>query len=58
VGKSPRVIAATFIYAATCTPAIAAAEVLGVRPISVKATVYKLKLAVKTCGRRGIPRGA
>jgi len=58
VGRSPRVIAVALIYAATCTPAVAAAEVLGVSPISVKATVYKLKLAVKMCGRRDIPRGA
>jgi len=58
VGKSPRVVAAVVIYAATCTPARAAAEALGVSPISVKATVRKLKLAVKMCVRRGVPRGA
>ncbi|ABO07864.1 transcription initiation factor IIB family protein [Pyrobaculum calidifontis] len=57
VGKSPRVVAAV-IYTATCTPARAAAEALGVSPISVKATVRKLKLAVKICVRRGVPRGA
>jgi len=38
VGKSPRVMAAAVIYAATCTPARAAAEALGVSPISVKDT--------------------
>jgi len=46
-GKSPRVMAAAVIYAAACTPVRAAAEALGVSPISVKATVYKLKLTVK-----------
>jgi len=59
VGKSPRVVAAAVIYAATCTPARAAAEALGVSPITVKQTVRKLKLAVKMCVRRGVPeRGA
>jgi len=53
-GKSPRVVAAAVIYAATCTPARAAAEALGVSPISVKDTVRKLKLAVKMCVRRGV----
>jgi len=51
VGKSPRVVAAV-IYAATCTPARVAAEVLGVSPISVKDTVRKLRLPVKMCTRR------
>jgi len=55
VGKSPRVVAAAVIYAATCTPAHAAAEALGVSPITVKQTVRKLKLAVKMCVRRGVP---
>jgi len=55
VGKSPRVDAAAVIYAATCTPARAAAETLGVSPISVKETVRRLKLAVKMCARRGVP---
>jgi len=55
VGKSPRVVAAAVIYAATCTPARVAAEVLGVSPISVKETVRKLRLPVKMCVRRGIP---
>jgi len=54
VGKSPRVIAAAVIYAATCTPARAAAEALGVSPVSVKDTVRKLRLAVKMCVRRGV----
>jgi len=54
VGKSPRVVAAAVIYAATCTPARAAAEALGVSPTSVKETVRKLKLAVKMCARRGV----
>jgi len=53
-GKSPRVVAAAVIYAATCTPARAAAEALGVSPISVKDTVRKLKLPVKMCARRGV----
>jgi len=55
VGKSPRVVAAAVIYAATCTSARAAAEALGVSPISVKDTVRRLKLAVKMCVRRGVP---
>jgi len=54
VGKSPRVVAAAVIYAATCTPAHVAAEALGVSPISVKDTVRKLKLPVKMCARRGV----
>jgi len=54
VGKSPRVVAAV-IYAATCTPARAAAEAQGVSPISVKETVRRLKLPVKMCVRRSIP---
>jgi len=54
VGKSPRVVAAAVIYAATCTPARAAAEALGVSPISVKDTVRKLRLPVKMCVRRGM----
>jgi len=54
VGKSPRVVAAAVIYAATCTPARAAAEALGVSPISVKETVRRLKLAAKMCVRRGV----
>jgi len=55
VGKSPRVVAAAVVYAATCTPARAAAEALGVSPITVKQTVRKLRLAVKLCVRRGVP---
>jgi len=55
VGKSPRVVAAAVIYAATCTPARAAAEALGVSPISVKETVRRLKLLAKMCVRRSIP---
>jgi len=55
VGKSPRVVAAAVIYAATCTPARAAAEALGVSPISVRETVRKLRLAVKMCARRSVP---
>jgi len=54
VGKSPRVVAAAVIYAATCTPARAAAEALGVSPITVKQTARKLRLAVKMCARRSI----
>jgi len=54
-GKSPRVVAAAVIYAATCTPARAAAEALGVSPISVKETARRLKLSVKMCVRRGVP---
>ena len=53
VGKSPRVVAAAVIYAATCTPAHVAAEALEVSPITVKQTARKLKLAIKRCGRRG-----
>jgi len=55
VGKSPRVVAAAVIYAATCTPARAAAEALGVSPITVRETVRKLRLAVKMCARRSVP---
>jgi len=51
VGKSPRVVAAAVIYAATCTPA--AAEALGVSPISVKETMRKLKLPVEMCVGHG-----
>jgi len=40
------------IYAAMCTPA--AAEALGVSPISVRETVRRLKLPVKMCVRRGV----
>jgi len=54
VGKSPRVVAAAVIYAATCTPARAAAKALGVSPISVKEAVRRLKLAVKMCVRRDV----
>jgi len=54
VGKSPRVVAAAVIYAATCTPTRAAAEALGVSPISVKDTVRKLKLPVNMCVRRNV----
>jgi len=54
VGKSPRVVAAAVIYAATCTPARAAAEALGVSTISVKEAVRRLRLAVKMCVRRGV----
>jgi len=53
-GKSPRVVAAAMIYAATCTPARVAAEALGVSPISVKETVRKLRLPVKMCVRRSV----
>jgi len=53
-GKSPRVVAAAMIYAATCTPARAAAEALGVSPISVRETVRKLSLTVKMRVRRGM----
>jgi len=56
VGKSPRVVAAAVIYAATCTPARAAAEALGESSISVKDTVRRLKLPVKMCAR-GCPEG-
>jgi len=52
VGKSPRVVAAAVIHAATCTPA---AEALGVSSISVKETVHKLRLTAKMCLRRGVP---
>jgi len=55
VGKSPRVVAAAVIYAATCTPARVAADALGVSPISVKETARRLKLSVKMCVRRGVP---
>jgi len=50
-GKSPSVVAAAVIYAATCTPARVAAEALAVSPMSVKQTARKLRLAVKMCGR-------
>jgi len=52
VGESPRVVAAAVIYAATCTPA--AAEALGISPISVKEAARRLKLAAKMCVRRGV----
>jgi len=32
------------------------AETLGISPITVKKTVHKLRLAVKLCTRRGVPR--
>jgi len=50
VGKSPRVVAAV-IYAATCTPAHAAAEALGVSPISVRETVRRLRPVEVTLSR-------
>jgi len=58
VGKSPRVVAAAVIYAATCTTARAAAEALGVSSISVKETVHKLRSAVRSASVGASPRGA